>query len=261
MGMGGKEMSDLTRFFRGIPDEGLFKRAVALGRVTGWRALRKFGRNDDVDGTEEMWEYGTSRVLPVTAATLSVVSSSSQDTNTTGTGAWTITVEGLDADYEELTETITMNGTSPVSSTGVFFRVNRAYVLTGGTGDTNVGNIDISINAAEQAFIEADEGQTHQTHYTVPAGHTVLVTGLTVVTGTLGGSSSLVVESQIKLLGGMWRAISAVDLTDGQTYQSRNTIGTVIPEKTEIRQKLILSGANGNVAGIFNGYLINNDEL
>ena len=33
-----------------------FPQAVALGLVPGFRALRKFGRNDDIDGNEEMWE-------------------------------------------------------------------------------------------------------------------------------------------------------------------------------------------------------------
>lgn len=233
---------------------------VALGLVPNWTALRKFGRNDDVDGNEEMWEYGTARVLPTSAGALSVVSSSVQDDNTTGTGAWTIQVEGLDSNYEQISEVITMDGTSPVASASSdWFRVNRAYVVTAGTGEVNAGNIDITIGGNEQAFIENNEGQTHQTHYTVPVGKSLVVTGITLVAGTLG-NAHMIVESQIMLYradgNSAWRSISAIDLTDGQTYSTQNSIPTILPEKTEVRQKLIFSGTNGEITGIFHGYLV-----
>lgn len=233
---------------------------VALGLVPNWAAQRKFGRNNDVDGNEEMWELGTTRVLPTSAGALSVVSSSIQDDNTTGTGAWTIQVEGLDANYEEIAETITMDGTSPVASaSSAWFRVNRAYVVTAGTGKVNAGNITVSIGGNAQAYVEANEGQTHQTHYTVPANKVWVVTGITLVAGTLG-NAHMVIESQIMLYradgNSAWRSISAIDITDGQTYSTQNSIPTVLPPKTEARQKLVFSGTNGEVTGIIHGYLV-----
>jgi hypothetical protein len=238
---------------------------VALGKVPGVTGLRKFGRNDDVDGDEEMWELGTTRVLPTSAGALSAVSSSVADDDTTGTGAWTIQVEGLDSNFVEISEVITMNGTGAVASVGTdWFRVNRAYVVTAGTGQVNAGNITVSIGGNAQAFIEANEGQTHQTHYTVPAGKSLVVTGITLVAGTLG-NAHMVIESQIRLYradgNSSWRSISAIDMTDGQTYSTQNSIPTVLPEKTDIRQKLIFSGTNGEVTGIFHGYLFTNEAL
>jgi hypothetical protein len=71
----------------------------------------------------------------------------------------------------------------------------------------------------------------------------------------------MIVESQIKLAtpNSAWRSIGAIDLADGQTYSTANGIGELLPEKTEIRQKLIFSGTNGEVSSIIHGYLINND--
>lgn len=243
------------------PDD--FRVAVALGHHSGWRNLRKFGRNDDIDGNEELWEYGTSRVLPTTAAVLDVSSSSTaDDADPAGTGAWTITVEGLDGNYDEVSETITMNGTTSVNSTQTFLRVNRAYVLTAGSAESNVGNIDILVGGNEQAYIEADEGQTHQTHYTVPAGHTLVITSFSLACGRLGGSNDIVIESQIKSpeANYAWRTISAIDLTSGEVYLDED-IAVVLPEKWDIRQRTIFSGTNSEVGGEFHGYLIDNDYI
>jgi hypothetical protein len=156
---------------------GDFNIAVSIGALPGWTALRKFGRNDDVDGSEEMWELGTTRVLPTSPGALSVVSSSAEDdpdeATPPGTGCFTIVVEGLDSNYEEISEIIALTGTTPVASVGTdWYRVNRAYGVTAGSGQVNAGNITISIGGDAQAYIEANEGQTHQTHYTVPAGKT-----------------------------------------------------------------------------------------
>ena len=148
------------------------KEAVALGLVPGWRSFRKFGTNDSLaSGTDEMWPLGTSRVRPTSAAVASAVSTAAAD-DVGSTGALTLTIEGLDANYLEVSETIAMDGTTPSATTQTFLRVNRAYIATAGTGQTNAGHITITVGGDAQAYVEASEGQTHQTHYTVPADHT-----------------------------------------------------------------------------------------
>ena len=243
----------------------LFALSVSLGHQPGWRNYRKFGRNDDIDGNEEVWELGTARVLPSAAAVLAIVSSSTaDDAVATGTGAWTIQVEGLDANYDEISEVITLDGTVSVGSSASFLRVNRAYIVTAGTGESNAGNITVSIGGDAQAYIEATEGQTHQTHYTVPNEHVLMVHGFSLVAGTIGGSNHIILESQIKLFGTntAWRTISAIDLVDGQAYHSHPNQGaTIIPAKTEIRQRAIFSGSNAELSSIFVGYLVHTDYI
>ena len=79
--------------------------------------------------------------------TLSVASTSALDTSA-GTGARTMTIEGLDQNYKELPlETITLNGTTPVNSIVQYFRINRLTVITAGSTQTNQGDIFIGDSA------------------------------------------------------------------------------------------------------------------
>ena len=237
--------------------------AVAIGAIPGWNSFRKFGQNDAVPSTgfEEMWSLGTPRVLPTSAGALSIVSSSTADDEAAvGTGAWTITVEGLDSNYEEISETISLDGQVAVASVGTdWFRVNRAYNVTAGTGQVNAGNITISIGGDAQAYIQASEGQTQQTQYTVPANKTVVVTGFTLGIGRMAGSSDAHIKSLIKLYGSdtAWRAISEIWLYNGETYKSDAAV-TLLPEKTEVKQE-IHSTSTTEAFGVWSGYIVDNN--
>lgn len=248
-----------------MPDN--FLVAVATGNVPGWRVHRKFGMNADVPatGSEEIWPPGTARVLPTSAAVLAVTSDSAEDdpdeATPPGTGAWTIIVEGLDANYDEISETITMAGTGTANSSAAWFRVNRAYVNTAGSTQSNVGNISISISGDLQGYIEAAEGQTHMTHYTVPNGHTVIVTGFSITVGRMAGNTDLQVESQIKLAhaDSGWRTVDDQWLYGPIVDQNEN-LGFFLPEKTEVRQQVTSTSAT-QVGSTWKGYLIKNDTL
>lgn len=79
--------------------------------------------------------------------TLSIASTSALDTSA-GTGARTMTIEGLDENYREMPlETITLNGTTPVNSTAQYFRINRMTVITAGSTRINQGDIFIGDSA------------------------------------------------------------------------------------------------------------------
>jgi hypothetical protein len=245
--------------------EANLKERVALGLVPGWEIFRKFGMNNDVPntGSEEVWPPGTARTLPSAAAVVAVSSDSAEDdpdeATPPGTGAWTMRIEGLDANYKEITEDVTLTGTTPVNTVASFLRINRMYINTAGSTEGNVGNISATIGGNLQAYIEATEGQTHQTHYTVPAGHTLLVTGLTVGVGRMGGTSDCQVATQIKLTGvvgadAAWRTISDVYIYNGEIHQNNET-ATVIPQKTETRQ-VVTSSAATQVYSIAQGFLI-----
>jgi hypothetical protein len=240
---------------------------VALGVYKGFSLYRKYGVNNAVNGSgtaEDIWPIGTIRVLPSAAAVVSTVSSSIQDdADLVGTGAWTVQIEGLDADYVELTETVTLNGTGAVTTNASFLRINRAYVVTAGSGETNAGNITLSISGVAQAYIEALEGQTHQCMLTVPAGKTFFVTDYHAIVGRMAGATDCQVIAYIKPYradgNSAWRSISNVYLYNGNQWQGDNTV-TAIPEKTEARIQAI-STAVTEVSAVFSGYLVENKYI
>lgn len=148
---------------------------IAAGRVVNTDHINKFGYNTSVGTSfEPLTDLGTNN-LPTTAAVVSVLSSSANDT-AAGTGARTLEIQGLDANYLLQTETVSLNGTSAVTTTNTFIRIFRMKVLTAGSGETNDGNITASIGGSDVARILANEGQTLMAVYTVPANkHAYLV--------------------------------------------------------------------------------------
>ena len=69
----------------------------------------KFGKNPDVGNTEEtIWDAGGLYSWQSAAESLEILSSEVADA-AAGTGARTVTVKGLDSNYELLSETVTLN--------------------------------------------------------------------------------------------------------------------------------------------------------
>jgi len=82
--------------------------------------------------------------LPTAAFTMGVVSDSANDTNTTGSGAWIVQVQGVDSNYNPVTANVVLNGQSIVTSVSMM-RINSAQVIASASGNTanNAGNIYI----------------------------------------------------------------------------------------------------------------------
>jgi hypothetical protein len=75
----------------------------------------------------------------------------------------------------------------------------------------------------------------------------------------MGGNTDLHILAQIKLFGTTaWRSISDIWLWNGANYQNVGDTVTVIPEKTEIRQRII-STVTTQAHGIYQGYLVDNE--
>ena len=259
-------MTLLTHLEHDLPDE--FGQAVALGKIPGWRIFRKFGRNPDIDaGTEDVWGYGGTRTLPTTAAVISVVSDNTADDadtggGTPGTGALTVRFEGLDGNYDEVAETVSMDGTTPVTTTQTFLRVHRAYVVTAGTGLINAGTITGTVGGNVQVSIQPSTGQTLVGMYTVPRNHTLVITEITASTGRIG-NLDMTFQLQQRIPNGNinsapWRVVTSVDVYEG-AFQEHCHIK--FSEKTELRARGISTGANLTLSVVLRGYLIDNRVL
>lgn len=161
---------------------------ISLGVVKGWGAVQKFGHNTDLSSTlQDVWAQGGTYTYLTSAVTLEAISDDANDT-ADGSGARIITIQGLDANFLEISEDVTLAGLSASSATSKsFIRINRAYVKTCGTyGIGSAGDITIrtSSGGAIHALIEQtsadsvawDAGQTQIARYTVPAGKVAFMT-------------------------------------------------------------------------------------
>lgn len=148
---------------------------VSKGNIAGHAEVTKFGRNTDIDTTaEDIWDGGGIWVAPTTARIHNIASSSANDTSA-GTGARTIRVFGLTSwSTAEVSEDITMNGTTNVPTNNSYVIIHRMRVLTKGATATNAGTITATAvtDATVTAQINPGEGQTQMTIYGIPSTQT-----------------------------------------------------------------------------------------
>ena len=159
---------------------------TGIGSGTGQQDyIEKFGANLSVGADiETIWETGGIYEYLTVASTVSAISDDSGDT-ATGAGARTIEIQGLDSNYNTVTEIISTNGTSNgPASINEFLRIYRAIVKTAGSTGTNEGQVDvnagsttvISIGTKGTGVNKEGFGQSQTSVYTIPAGKTGYIT-------------------------------------------------------------------------------------
>lgn len=119
---------------------------------------------------------GDLYVFPESAQRLDVSSDSIVDT-VGGIGGSEILIEGLDSDYRQITELVSLSGLTTVQTTQAFLRVNDAAVTQAGSTGFLQGNVTVTteITADRLAYLDAISGRSNTGNYTVPADHDLLI--------------------------------------------------------------------------------------
>lgn len=149
---------------------------IALGLRQGNSLWNKWGYNKDIDiGTEVVAAFGGT-FTPLTTATTLTIASTSTDDDDGGTGVNSIVVYGIDANREEQTEVITMNGTTNVVTTSTWLGINRVAIYLAGTGKINAGTITVTATTggSTMANMPVGEGVTQQCIFHIPVSHRFL---------------------------------------------------------------------------------------
>jgi hypothetical protein len=246
-----------------------FLTEVALGNVENYETGTKFGRNPDIDigsTPEDMWNGGseyTGFPTGFTPETVDVFSSSAAD-DSAGTGARTIRIFGLASPTatEYTSEDITMDGTTAVTSSGTWWRINRAFVLTAGSNGENQGTITVrSTTTTANVFVEMPTfNQTTIGAYTVPAERTMVIRRIRVsITRTNGSAGSATVTLRVRESeSGVFRAIRVFELDTSSPVEYTSVGGDVIPAGSDIKFRIEDVSDNATVAeGAFEYVLVN----
>lgn len=238
--------------------------AISVGRT-----VHKFGYNPDVDAStgpdEDIIGTGGSSYLPETAtaaASINISSSDAEDdpvkadTNP-GTGAHQIMIEGLDADYREQSEVVTLNGTANVNPVNDYLRIHRAYAQAVGTTGTNVGAITIADGTGTFATILAGFGETTRAMYTVPANYSA--GWLLDFDATLADTQSQYAEGILQYrcnCNSAWRTFHVFNVTSDGYYEHQYRMPLKLEPLSDIRLRIFNAGAdNLPIAGSFTIYL------
>jgi len=240
-----------------------FELQVARGFIEGHKTLFKFGNNADINGSlETIWSQGGLYSYPAAAIQMKVSSSSTDDTGS-GTGAQTVFVYGLDANYNEITEVVTLDGQTAVLTVQSFLRVNRAFVVTAGTGATAAGDIYVGtgvvtagVPATVYAVISLGENQTTMAVWTVPAKHTLYLHRGFFSAASNNTTHSVLGKFLIRTVGGVFRNAADITVTSGAVPYDFE-IPLALPEKTDIEARAFaLNGSNFYVTAAFEGIYI-----
>lgn len=237
-------------------------RDIKRGVVPNQKVEAKFGYNKDVDSAaEETCRASGGAFTPITSAeTLSIVSSSANDGDgalpSSTTGMQYLRIVGLDANYNEVTEDVFLNGITPVTTTNSFIAVNRSVGIYFGTGRTNDGNITItqSTSGAEMAYILAGVGITQQLIYTVPAGYEAQMVKIKLEALKISGGGSPRVTFKLKSYvpesNGIYITIDeTIDTSIKNEFIIQFPFASEIAQKTTLWLDVTTNTNNTEVAG------------
>lgn len=253
-----------------VPLDGL---SIARGNVPGTRLVQRFGTNPDVDTAtdpEDIWNQGGQWVAPTTARIHDIVSSDVND-DVAGTGCRTVQVWGLDSNWDEITETLDMDGTTNVPTTLAFGRLYRIRCLTFGTGRTNAGTIAAvaQTDGTTSASMRIGGATTLMAIHPVPRNTTAYMTGLyasLIRASTPAGAMAeitLWIRPDADVATSGWRIarIFGVSATGSTAVDQVMAEPLKIDEKTDIRMEVsVVTDNDSIVSGGFTLVLVDGVE-
>jgi len=234
-----------------------FELQVSRGQISYHETQFKFGFNPlVVDSLETVWAQGGLYTYLSSASTL-YISSSSTDDDVAGTGARTATVSGLDANYNEVSVTVDLDGQTGVQlgDASNWIRVNRITVDTAGSGGQNAGVLYVGTEATpssgvptnKYATVAIGDNQTLMALWTVPAGYTAYLYETHITVATEANNKYGIVTVLARPDGGVFN-IKDKFTTVLDTVTQKYNFPLKFEEKTDIEVRAIGSSSNANIA-------------
>ena len=217
---------------------------VRKGRIMGHTAVTLVGENTAASTSwETLWPEGGIGTWPTTAAQLTI-SSTSTDDDAGGTGMLTLKIDGLDIDFNPLTETITLDGQTAVTTTNSYYRINALTGLTAGSTGSNQGTIYVGTGtvttgkpATIYGIITPNSHSSFNGRFTVPKGltyHNVFT--------LVSSDAPTLVQQFLRPPGGLFYGSGAVVVDGAVTITPRVAPQLTAGSDYELRIKTI-SGA------------------
>ena len=207
----------------------LWTMQIAQGLIAGHTVEQVTGYNPSTSAGDAVWSGGTAYPWSsfATAQTLYLKSS----TNNATDRSMSILIDGLDSNYANQTEVITLNATdsrTAVATTKQFLRIHNIYC---NGADTNVGDIITTVTSGTGTIvskISAGRGSARAGTYTVPAGYTGYL-----FKGDASSTAATVVNFMGRYFGKAFMVLH-VAIVDNSTYIYDFPFPMVLPEKTDM---------------------------
>jgi len=216
---------------------------IANGQTKGVSHINKFGFGGAATNSYTVWDGDSDYVYPSSAGVITVT------TGAADSGA-TVEYQGLDGNYELITESIT--GTQ-AGGTGTesFLRVFRG-VVTNHSG-TNAADITATINGETAAIVTAGEGQTLMAVYTVPANKTAFMKHIHAA--PTKKDNDTVITLKARPFGGTFNTKGKFASTGDPVHYDYH-VPIKFEEKTDIEIKAENQAASGSISALFDLILV-----
>ena len=224
--------------------------AIAQGRVLDTSVRNIFGVQPATpDSYVAVWENPDAYVYPSAATTL--------DVQTAATDTATIKIIGLDANYNEISEVVVLNGSDVTDQTTntEFFRVNDFVTIAGNcAGDVTLIETGGS-NVVSKML--AGTGKSQAAIYTVPAGcefHLTRLNGFTAEVGVQPNERTAFFRNFVQLPSGV--ILRVAELAFHNTFNIYRTNPFKYSEKTDIQLQMKASSGSQECAVFGEGILV-----
>ena len=223
---------------------------IARGLIRGASSIHKFGAvpQMSINTTGTCWDKNDT-LYPWSALTSASVLTA-QAVNASDNGK-ILTILGLDSNYNEISDTITLSSSGTASTTKQFLRVYRGYISTGAN---NVGVIDVRVGATTVLYINIGLAQTLMLIYTVPANKELLLLK-GACTSQAGADASGFFY--VRFFGQTaFRIQHTFEVSGSDGYDYKFEVPFRVPEKTDIDFRLTTRSNNGRYTAAFDGLLV-----
>jgi len=223
---------------------------IARGLVRGASSIHKFGAVPQlsINTTGTCWDKNDT-LYPWSALTSASVLTA-QAVNASDDGK-ILTILGLDSNYNEISDTITLSSSGTASTTKQFLRVYRGYISTGAN---NVGAIDVRIGANTVLYINVGLAQTLMMIYTVPAGKDLLLLKGACTSQAGADASGFFYVRFFDQTA--FRIQHTFEVSGSDGYEYKFEVPFRVPEKSDIDFRLTTRSNNGRYTAAFDGLLV-----
>jgi hypothetical protein len=236
--------------------------------------VNKFGKNADIDAGggvafEDIISIGGTldlTQLDSTATTVSIVSGSTND-DEGGSGAEKVRLYGLDANYDLQDAEFTLNGQTPVVTTGYNWRfIYRAKVTQSNNGANdayNDGIITFSKTGGNNIMqIDAGTNQTLHSAYMIPRNYKGYMVEYWMDYENAPATDEATIRLQSKEFGFPWTIKEEHILLDGRSYiRDFEKAPLEIPEKAIVKLSADVGQDNTVWTGGFDLVVLPNDYI
>jgi len=226
---------------------------IAKGLIPGHVVYNILGHRETIASgvTCDVWNgIGNNYPFQSIAGPTSISGSNIND-DINGTGARTLIVEGLNSQFIETNQLVSMIGQTEIFLPIDLIRVNRILVLTAGSQERNQGIIRCRINGQIVALLKASDNRLFNVVYTIPAHKYGFLTTINASTNTY-----LSCNVEIRGIGGVFIVERQFHISSS-SYLETVSLGRVIDGPADIVMKVTNYSSAGDISGNIKLIIIN----